>query len=131
MENEKNPFVTEFDKIVEDIRDLFATKNNGYNTNSNPLLNFSVGGRLLTGREDLFGCFEALKAYMTKHVANVYSHNILAPKLEESMKDIATYMIIGIIMSRLAQGTFSLEENEPLPATESVEEVKAGEENEA
>ena len=85
--------------VLDEIKTLFLKKNRGYN-GENPLLNFIVGGRLLYGDGSLAGCFETLKAYMTKHVANVYSHTIYAPGLDESCRDIATYMVIATVLKR-------------------------------
>ena len=85
--------------ILDEIKELFLDKNRTYNGN-NPFTNFIIGGLLLHGDAGFSGCFEALKAYATKHISNVYSHDISAPGLEKSMRDIATYMVIAIAMKR-------------------------------
>ena len=85
--------------ILDEIRDLFLEKNRVYNGDS-PFANFTVGGLLMYGDAGYFGRFEALKAYVTKHISNVYTHNIRMPGLDESLRDIATYMVIAIAMKR-------------------------------
>ena len=98
-ENELTAYEKEFVDTVEEIKDLFLKKNRGYN-GENPFLNFIVGARLLYNAGDLVGCFEALKAYVAKHISNIYTHTLDADGIEESCKDIATYMIIATIMKR-------------------------------
>ena len=44
------------------------------------------------------GTFEALKAYMAKHVAFVYTHGIYSDKVDESLRDIITYCLIALAM---------------------------------
>ena len=85
--------------VLDEIKQLFLMKNRSYNGES-PFSNFIVGGLLLHGDAGYFGRFEALKSYVTKHIANLYTHNIGAPGLDESIRDIATYMIIAIVMKR-------------------------------
>lgn len=98
-EKELTPYEQNVVAILDEIKELFLTKNRAYNGN-NPFTNFIIGGLLLHGDAGFFGCFEALKAYVTKHISNVYSHNINTPGLEESMRDIATYMVIAMAMKR-------------------------------
>lgn len=85
--------------VLDEIKELFLIKNRAYNTQG-PFENFTVGGQLLYGDTGFAGKFEALKAYVAKHISNLYTHNIKTPGLEESMRDIATYMIIAIVMKR-------------------------------
>lgn len=47
--------------------------------------------------------FEELKAYMAKHIAFVYTHDIHGDKIAESLKDIAVYSLIGLYMVELAK----------------------------
>ena len=95
--------LTEYEKqvvaVLDEIKGLFLKKDRTYN-DGNPFLNFIVGGRLLAGDGSYLGCFEAVKAYVAKHIANLYSHNVVTEGLEESLKDIATYMVIAVVMKR-------------------------------
>lgn len=116
--NELGPFEQEIVNVLDEIKELFLRKNAGYNGNGNPLLNFQTGARLLYGSDGFIGCFEALKAYTAKHISNVYTHTIQAPNLEESMKDIATYMVIGTVMKRMLNAA-QQEESAPKPVQES------------
>lgn len=100
-EKQLTPFEKEVVGVIEEVKDLFLKKNRSYNSNENPMVNFGIGGLLLYGDASYVGRFEALKSYMTKHVANIYGHNITMPGIDESMRDIATYMIIGTVMKRM------------------------------
>lgn len=53
--------------------------------------------------DDAEGMFEELKAYMAKHIAFVYTHDIHGGKIAESLKDIAVYSLIGLYMAELAK----------------------------
>lgn len=101
MDEKLTPFEEEVVGVIEEVKDLFLRKNRAYNSGENPMVNFSIGGLLLFGDAGNIGRFEALKSYMTKHIANVYGHNISMPGIDESMCDIATYMIIGTVMKRI------------------------------
>lgn len=122
-EKELSVYEQEFINVLNEIRELFLAKNRGYNGENNPLLNFMLGGRLLYNNDGYIGCFEALKAYMAKHVSNIYTHTIKAPNIEESCKDIATYMIIATVMKRM--DTLAERAEEP---TEVIPEVLQEEE---
>lgn len=100
--------------ILDEIKDLFLYKNRNYNGES-PFANFILGGLLLHGDSGFPGCFEALKAYTAKHIANLYTHNINAPGLDEPMRDIATYMVIGIAMKRQHDLMLAKQQQEPMP----------------
>lgn len=100
-EKELTPFEQEVVDVIEEVKDLFLRKNRSYNSNENPMVNFGIGGLLLYGDTTFIGRFEALKSYMTKHIANIYGHNIAMPGIDESMRDIATYMVIGAVMKRM------------------------------
>ena len=86
--------------VIEDIKTLFLEKNNSYNNENDPMLNFTIGGIVRNKPHSYPGKYEAMKDYVMKHVAKVFSHNIYAKNIDESLKDIAVYMIIGIVMKR-------------------------------
>ena len=46
-EKELSVYEQEFINVLNEIRELFLTKNRGYNGENNPLLNFMLGGSLL------------------------------------------------------------------------------------
>lgn len=82
---------------------LFQKKHEQYSSGADELANFRRGA-LLNGRgDDAEGMFEELKAYMAKHIAFVYTHDIHGDKITESLKDIAVYSLIGLYMAELAK----------------------------
>lgn len=86
-------------KELEGIKKLFETKQEQYYTDEDALANFTTGGYLLGSDGDLnMGKFEALKAYMAKHVAFVYTHGLYSNKVDESLRDIITYCAIALAM---------------------------------
>ena len=86
-------------KELEGIKKLFETKQEQYHTEEDALANFTTGGYLLGSDGDLnMGKFEALKAYMAKHVAFVYTHGLYSNKVDESLRDIITYCAIALAM---------------------------------
>ncbi len=99
-EQELTVYEQEIINVLDEIRDLFLHKNRAYNKNKDPMTNFAVGGLLLYGNSGFAGRFEALKSYVTKHIANLYTHDIQDLGIEESTRDIATYMIIATVMKR-------------------------------
>ena len=44
--------------------------------------------------------FEALKDYVSKHIAKVYNGKLLDDKMDESILDIAVYFIIAAVMHK-------------------------------
>jgi uncharacterized radical SAM superfamily Fe-S cluster-containing enzyme len=99
-ENAMESYEKEILAVIEEIKTLFLEKNNSYNNENDPMLNFTIGGILRHGDASYPGKYEAMKDYVMKHVAKVFSHNIYAKNIDESLKDIAVYMIIGIVMKR-------------------------------
>ena len=47
----------------------------------------------------MMGRYEALKAYVLKHIAHVYNNNLRGNKVKESINDIIDYFIIASIMA--------------------------------
>lgn len=95
-----------------ELGELFQKKHEQYSSGADELANFRRGA-LLNGRgDDAEGMFEELKAYMAKHIAFVYTHDIHGAKITESLKDIAVYSLIGLYMAELAKAedeeTYSL-----------------------
>lgn len=96
---------------LDELKELFKKKHEQYSAGADELANFRRGA-LLNGRaDDAEGMFEELKAYMAKHIAFVYTHDIHGDKIAESLKDIAVYSLIGLYMAELAK-----EESEMLQA---------------
>lgn len=86
-----------------ELEKLFTEKHEQYSSGADELANFRRGA-LLNGRsDDAEGMFEELKAYMAKHIAFVYTHDIHGEKITESLKDIAVYSLIGLYMAELAK----------------------------
>lgn len=86
---------------LKNIHELFVDKNAQYST-EDPLANFTTGAYLMYGNNNMYGKYEALKAYVAKHIAHVYNHSLTGPKVKESIGDIAVYFIIAWIMADLA-----------------------------
>ena len=101
MQVSSEEYYEEIEQVLNEVRDLFLAKNKNYNPGSNPLVNFSRGGMLRHDDEDFYGCYEALKDYVTKHIVNAMHKDITAPDLAESTRDIAVYMVIATAMKRL------------------------------
>lgn len=63
-----------------ELEKLFTEKHEQYSSGADELANFRRGA-LLNGRsDDAEGMFEELKAYMAKHIAFVYTHDIHGEK---------------------------------------------------
>lgn len=88
---------------LDELEVLFKKKHEQYSFGADELANFRRGA-LLNGRtDDAEGMFEELKAYVAKHIAFVYTHDIHGDKITESLKDIAVYSLIGLYMAELAK----------------------------
>ena len=86
-----------------ELGELFQKKHEQYSSGADELANFRRGA-LLNGRgDDAEGMFEELKAYMAKHIAFVYTHDIHGDKITESLKDIAVYSLIGLYMVEISR----------------------------
>lgn len=86
-----------------ELEKLFKKKHEQYSAGADELANFRRGA-LLNGRmDDAEGMFEELKAYMAKHIAFVYTHDIHGDKITESLKDIAVYSLIGLYMVEISR----------------------------
>lgn len=86
---------------LDELEALFKKKHEQYSSGADELANFRRGA-LLNGRtDDAEGMFEELKAYMAKHIAFVYTHDIHGDKIAESLKDIAVYSLIGLYMAEI------------------------------
>ena len=101
MQVSNEEYYKEIDAVLEEVRQLFLMKQKNYNPGSDPLINFRRGGSIRHGHNDFYGCYEALKDYVTKHIVNAMSKDIAAPDLAESTRDIAVYMVIATAMKRL------------------------------
>ena len=90
-------FLIRFQGIMTEIWKLVKRKNEQYATND-ALANFSTGADLRYHDKAAEWQFETLKDYMLKHVAHVYNNRIMGNGVRESLGDIATYCIIGMVM---------------------------------
>lgn len=89
---------------IKEIEQLFDTKNDQYSTDSDPLQAFKTGALLLCGNSSYEAQFEALKSYMTKHIAHMYNNKLNGPKVNESIMDVTTYNLIASVMYDLMKG---------------------------
>ena len=87
-------------EILAEIDAMFEKKNGQYREGTDDLANFTKGALLLTGNDNMSAKYEALKAYVAKHIAHVYNHGLTGPKVSESIMDIAVYFIIALVMHR-------------------------------
>lgn len=92
-------------KTLDRIRELFTRKNLEYKT-EDPLANFTTGGRLLRPGLNLEPAqYEALKAYLAKHVAQVYNQPI-TEDTRENWSDVAVYSLIALAMLDAYHGRY-------------------------
>ena len=90
-------FLNRVQGILTETWKLVKRKNEQYATND-ALANFSTGADLQYHDKAAEWQFETLKDYMLKHVAHVYNNRLMGNGVRESLGDIATYCIIGMIM---------------------------------
>lgn len=86
-----------------ELGELFQKKHEQYSSGADELANFRRGALLNGHGDDAEGMFEELKAYMAKHIAFVYTHDIHGDKITESLKDIAVYSLIGLYMVEISR----------------------------
>ena len=90
-------FLRRFQGILKETWKLVQKKNEQYSTND-ALANFTTGAGLQYHDKAPEWQFETLKDYMLKHIAHVYNNRLMGNGVRESLGDIATYCIIGMIM---------------------------------
>lgn len=90
-------FLIRFQGIMTEIWKLVKRKNEQYATND-ALANFSTGARILNPDDSAEWQYQALRSYMLKHVAHVFNNRLMGNGVRESLGDIATYCIIGMVM---------------------------------
>ena len=90
----------EVKEILAEIDAMFEKKNLQYREGTDDLANFTKGAMLLTGSNCMSAKYDALKAYVAKHIAHVYNHGLTGPKVDESLMDCAVYFIIAMVMHR-------------------------------
>ncbi|SDC70011.1 hypothetical protein SAMN04487864_11546 [Succiniclasticum ruminis] len=90
-------FLNRFKGILTETWKLVKRKNEQYST-GDALANFTTGAELQYHDKSPEWQFEALKDYMLKHVAHIYNNPLMGNGVRESLGDIATYCIIGMIM---------------------------------
>lgn len=94
---QKEEFLNRFKGILNDTWKLVKRKNEQYST-SDALANFTTGAELQYHDKSPEWQFETLKDYMLKHIAHVYNNMLTGNGVRESLGDIVTYCIIGMIM---------------------------------
>lgn len=82
---------------LDGIKELFEKKNKQYGTND-PFANFTSAAEFLYSKSDMEHKYEALRAAVSKHLANYKNHRIDGDKINESLLDIAVYMLIASVM---------------------------------
>ena len=107
--------------VISEVQELFKAKNGTYKSSSDPMMNFTWGGLVRHHDGDMTGRYEALKDYVTKHLALAMNNDINCPKLEESTRDIAVYFIIATAMARLNRENKASKIVEPCPERKSTD----------
>lgn len=92
-----NDFVDFVVKEFGDLAELFKSKQEQYG-GRDPLANFRTGALMHAGTDTWSAMYDEAKSYQRKHVAHVENCNILGPKVDESLKDIAVYSVIMLYM---------------------------------
>jgi hypothetical protein len=98
-----NDLYHDVEEVLGTISKMFRAKNEQYRTNTDDLANFTTGAMLRYGKADMPARFEALKDYVSKHIAKVYNGKLLDDKMDESILDIAVYFIIAAVMHKRAK----------------------------
>lgn len=86
--------------ILDEIDAMFTKKNEQYKSTEDELANFTRGALIMGECDNEVGRFEALKAYVAKHIAHVYNNRLYGHKVDESLMDMAVYSILGLVMYR-------------------------------
>lgn len=93
----------EFNKLIfeelDSIKNLFSKKQDEY-AKVDPLANFNRGALLSQGQASRKAEYETLLDYCNKHIAKIYTYkgDIMNTTAEESLRDIAVYMVIALAM---------------------------------
>lgn len=94
-------------KLHEDVKEvlaqielLFGAKNEQYRTDGDDFANFTTGAMLRYGKADMPARFEALKDYVSRHIAKAYNGRLGDEKMDESIMDIAVYFVIAMVMHK-------------------------------
>ena len=90
----------EVKNVLAKIDALFKQKNLQYRDGVDDFANFTKGAALRYGRVNMLTRFEALKDMCEKHIAHVYNHPLAGVKVDESLMDIAVYMILALVMHK-------------------------------
>ena len=101
--NEKLPVSrlhAEVKKVLQKIDELFERKNIQYREGTDDLANFTKGALLRYNIATMQTRYEALKDYCEKHIAHVYNQPLGGIKVDESLMDIAVYMILALVMHK-------------------------------
>lgn len=97
----------EFTQFIADeltkVGNLFAEKQQQYSTQQEPLANFYRGALLKYGDADYALMYDVAKDYLNKHIAFLYSHDVVN-KTEESLRDMVVYGLIMLYMVKKVKG---------------------------
>lgn len=83
---------------IDELRELFARKNEQYATND-PVANFRTGALLDGGKADAADMYLTARDYMKKHVNN----GVFGPKADESLRDTAMYCLTMLCFVKVAK----------------------------
>lgn len=87
-------------RTVRRVLSLFARKHREYKGAEDALSNFTIGGLLLYPDKPVKEAqYEALKAYMAKHIAKIFEAP-LETDVEENWADVIVYSCIAIAMKQ-------------------------------
>ena len=80
-----------------ELADLFKAKNKQYAT-QDPLANFRTSALMNQHNDSYAAMYKEARNACSKHIAHVVNNDIDGNKVDESLKDIAVYMMIMLFM---------------------------------
>ena len=97
MERENTEYIKFVCDTFEKLKLQFIEKHEQYSTD-NPLADFDTWARAYYKSEGYAAKFTTALHFVGKHIAHVINHGINGNKVDESLKDIAIYMVIMLYM---------------------------------
>ena len=101
-------FVSFVVNTFEELKEVFLVKHDQY-ASVDPLANFRTASLMVSHHDGWFDLYEAAKGMVNKHIAHMENCSVGGPKLDESLKDIAVYVVIMLYMrARYQEEQYSL-----------------------
>lgn len=80
--------------------DLFETKNNSYGNERDAFYNFIETARRIHGNSGPHYAFRVLLTFMDKHLVALANKGLDDHEVQERLRDVAVYSLIGIAMAK-------------------------------